>query len=92
MHEQLLSEEEKQSGIDMYRTFQEVLGIIDLGIATNTTSEEIPPEVSDLLVARDQAKKDKDFSEADRLRDEILSLGYIVKDSREGSSLEKKVS
>ncbi len=91
MHEQLLSEEEKQSGIDMYRAFQEVLGIIDLDIATNTASEEIPTEISDLLVARDQAKKDKDFLEADRLRDEILELGYKIKDSREGSSLEKNV-
>jgi cysteinyl-tRNA synthetase len=38
---------------------------------------------------RQKAKKEKNFQEADKLRDEILELWYKIIDSREGSSLEK---
>jgi cysteinyl-tRNA synthetase len=35
------------------------------------------------------ARKDKNFIESDRLRDEIRKLGYIVKDSPDGQEVVK---
>ena len=42
-------------------------------------------EVLDLIEQRKQAKKDKNFAEADRIRDLLLSKGVTIKDTREGT-------
>lgn len=39
-----------------------------------------------LIEQRNQARKDRDFAEADRIRDELLAQGVVLKDSREGTS------
>lgn len=43
-----------------------------------------------LVKARSEAKKAKDFARADEIRDELLSRGFIVKDTPNGPVLEKK--
>ena len=52
-------------------------------------SLEIPKDVEELLEKRNEARKNKDWAESDRLRDEIKEKGYIVKDSKSGTTLEK---
>ena len=42
-------------------------------------------EVLDLIEQRKQAKKDKNFAEADRIRDLLLSKSVTIKDTREGT-------
>lgn len=51
---------------------------------------EIPAEVQRKAEERWLAKKNKDFALADKLRDEISELGFIVKDTREGFQILKK--
>jgi len=51
-------------------------------------TEEIPPEVVALLSQRNQARTEKNWSEADRLRDEILAKGFEIKDGPEGAALQ----
>jgi len=38
-----------------------------------------------LIEQRNQARKDRDFTEADRIRDHLLEQGIVLKDSREGT-------
>ena len=52
--------------------------------------EEIPSEVIDLANQRVKARQNKDWALSDKLRDEILGLGYVIKDSKDGYSLSKK--
>ena len=47
-------------------------------------------ELKELLEARAEARKNKDFAAADAIRAKIEELGYIVKDTREGPQLIKK--
>jgi cysteinyl-tRNA synthetase len=48
---------------------------------------ELTSEAIETLIAqRAQAKKDRDFATADRVRDELAEQGIILKDSREGTS------
>ena len=49
---------------------------------------EIPENVQELAKQRWKAKNDKDWPESDRLRDEIKSLGWEIKDEKGGYSLE----
>ena len=43
-------------------------------------------EILDLIEQRKQAKKDKNFAEADRIREYLESRGVTIKDTREGTS------
>jgi cysteinyl-tRNA synthetase len=43
-------------------------------------------EVQKAIAARDQARKDKNWHEADRIRNELLAKGIVVEDSREGTT------
>lgn len=47
-------------------------------------------EVLDLVNQRDAARALKDWTESDRLRDEIASLGWDVQDSRDGTKLTRQ--
>ena len=51
--------------------------------------EEVPSEVQELLEKRNEARKEKNWALSDELRDKIKELGYIVKDSKDGATLEK---
>lgn len=43
-------------------------------------------QVEALIEQRNQARKDRDFAEADRVRDLLADKGIVLKDSREGTS------
>lgn len=50
---------------------------------------EIPKDVEELLEKRNEARKNKDWAESDRLRDEIKGKGYVVKDLKERNNIRK---
>ena len=51
--------------------------------------EKIPEEVLKLAEERLKARQEKNWAESDRLRNEILALGYSIKDSKEGYELSR---
>lgn len=50
---------------------------------------DYPQEVADLIEARKEAKKNKDFAKADEIRNKITELGYSILDTREGVKVTK---
>ena len=52
--------------------------------------DDIPAEVKALAEQRLGARKNKDWAESDRLRDQILALGYLIKDGKDEYTLSKK--
>ena len=50
----------------------------------------VPNEVSLLAEKRWKAKQDRNWAEADALRAQIDALGYIIKDSKDGYTINKK--
>ena len=68
--------------------FDEVLGL-DL---KNYKKEEnvLPEEIKELVDARNAARANKDWAESDRIRDILIEKGYTVKDSKEGTIVEKQ--
>ena len=70
---------------ELLKKFDRVLGIkID-----EHKEEEIPDDIKELLTKRAEARKNKDWAESDKIRDIITEKGYIVKDSKEGQTVEK---
>ncbi len=68
--------------------FDKVLG---LGFADfeKTKEIEVPEEVQKLALAREEARRNKDFRKSDGIRKQINSLGYEVKDTSEGQKIYK---
>lgn len=67
--------------------FDEVLGL-DL---KNYKPEEnvLPEEIINLVNSRNEARKNKNWAESDRIRDILIEKGYTVKDSKDGTILQK---
>ena len=57
---------------------------IDTFIKENEEKVSIPENISNLAKLRWEAKINKDWTKADELRNELLNLGYIIKDSKDG--------
>lgn len=83
-----LTLDEQSSAVDMYLSFDEVFRILDVTIF-EAGEQEIPSDVIDLAKKRDQAKSDKNYDLSDSLRDEILAAWYTIKDTKEGTIVEK---
>lgn len=75
--------------------FDEVLGLDlianakELADNADSASDDIPDEVMELVEQRKAARKDKNFALADELRDKIAALGYEVKETRQGTEINK---
>ncbi|MBR6788862.1 MAG: cysteine--tRNA ligase [Clostridia bacterium] len=65
-----------------------VLGL-SLDKCDEEVKEDIPSEVKEIAERRWQARLAKDWATSDALRTEIASLGYSVKDAKDGYTLSK---
>jgi cysteinyl-tRNA synthetase len=77
---------ETVGGLADLRTALTVLG---LETVFETQTEEADEAALALLDARQRARADKDFAKADELRDELLALGWEIRDTAEGPVLRR---
>ncbi len=73
---------------DLLEKFDEVLGF-DLK-NYEKQEEDLPDEIKTLVIERNNARAEKNWAESDRIRDILIEKGYLVKDSKEGTIVEKK--
>ena len=87
---EVIREEKKSKKYEeLIEKFDEVLGL-DLKNYQNYQKEiEIPENIKELIEKRNQARKEKNWEESDKIRDEIQKLGYNIKDTKEGIKIEK---
>ena len=69
-------------------TMDELTGV--LGILRRKTDEK-DDEVEKLLAQRAEARANKNWAESDRLRDLIISMGYTLKDTKQGQQITKNI-
>ena len=55
-----------------------------LGILYNRKSNNLDSEIEELIRQRQEARANKDWATADRIRDEIKAMGIILKDTPQG--------
>ena len=85
LYDVLKSDTNDYTKVELIKSFDQVLSI-DL---LKEEKEEIDEEILELVNLRTKYKKDKNFEEADKVRDKLLSLGYKVLDTREGVKVER---
>ena len=67
--------------------FDRVLG---LDIDKEQEKTHLPEEVIKMIEERKQAREEKNWAKSDEIRDKLQEMGYIVKDSKDGMTVEKK--
>lgn len=72
---------------DLLLKFDTVLGF-DL-MHYQPSEEDLPQEIQDLVRQRDEARQNKNWAESDRIRDLFINQGYLVKDTKEGTIVQK---
>jgi cysteinyl-tRNA synthetase len=61
-------------------------GVLGLQIQEQVEAmQKIPTEIEELLEQREKARKDKNYAESDKIRNQIEKSGYTVKDRADGS-------
>jgi cysteinyl-tRNA synthetase len=66
---------------------REMLGVWGLENLVETKTVDAPANVLELVEARERARAAREFGEADRLREELSSLGWEVRDGSAGPEL-----
>lgn len=60
-----------------------------LGILYNRRKESLEEEVENLIAARQAARKERNWAEADRIRDELKAMGIVLEDTPQGVKWKK---
>tara|TARA_Y100000310_G_scaffold307462_1_gene349560 strand:- start:3503 stop:4840 length:1338 start_codon:yes stop_codon:yes gene_type:complete len=81
----LLRDEKAQGKIKTIAKIDKVFGL-DL---LKKEKVSVPNNINKLAKEREQARKDKDWSKADKLRDKIKKLGYQISDTDDGARITK---
>ena len=86
LYDVLKSDISSKSKLILIEDFDKVLGL-DLLV-----NEEVDSELENYILAkideRNEAKRNKDYTKADLIREELLNNGIIIKDTREGTIFE----
>lgn len=83
---------DKPTRLKLIKLFTELNKVFDVWEIGIRPKEEIhiPLEIRDIAEERLTARQNKDWKKSDELRDKLIELGWLIKDSKEGYSLEKK--
>ena len=60
-----------------------------MGLSLHASDDVVDPTSAKLVVRRDAARASKEWAEADRLRDELSAMGWIVEDSSSGTVIRR---
>ena len=72
----------------LIKIMEEVFGL-DFGEVKQKEEALIPAEIEKLAKLRWEAKQNKNWQEADELREKIKNLGYVINDKKDGYTIEK---
>jgi len=80
-----VGESEAAAILDFLHKVNQVLAVFSF----EPRVEQIPKHLEEALQQRNQARQNKNWAEADQLRDFIFSNGYAIEDSAKGARLKK---
>lgn len=64
------------------KVFDELTGV--LGLVYNRKAEVLDEDIDAMIQARTNARKEKNWAEADRIRDELKAMGIVLEDTAQG--------
>lgn len=80
-----ISAKEESSALFVHTLKEEICHLCDvMGILTERKKEMLDEEIEQMIADRQQARKNKDFAQADAIRAKLSAMGIILEDTREG--------
>jgi cysteinyl-tRNA synthetase len=76
----LVNREEANQAFESLMQFNSVFGVID----KIETDEPLPSDIDALVQKREDARKAKNWKEADLIRDQLKALGIVIEDTTQG--------
>ena len=86
LYDVLKSNLNNNTKLSLIKSFDKVLSL-DL-LKEDIVDNELVSYINEMIEKRKEAKSNKDFALADKIRDELLSKGIVLKDTREGTTFE----
>ncbi|TGM11426.1 cysteine--tRNA ligase [Leptospira selangorensis] len=80
------NENEIWKRLELFYKIDSILGILNF----ERKVEVLDSEIDELVRQRQEARKNKNFAESDRLRDKLNELGIIIEDTKEGLRWKRK--
>ena len=66
------------------KVFDELMEVLGLLYNRNKEDKSLDDEIEALIAARNEARKNKNWAEADRIRDELKAQGIVLEDTPQG--------
>ena len=85
--ENSINDADKEKSLVFLKLFNSIFDILDFN---NLHDQNIPSELQDLLVSRQEARENLDWKLSDSIREKIETLGWQVEDTSSGQNLSKK--
>jgi cysteinyl-tRNA synthetase len=80
LDDNMLGKEEAEEVYELMMRFDKVLGVI----GEIKRKEKLPKEAEELIRKREEARKAKDWEAADKIREQLGSIGIIIEDTPQG--------
>ena len=87
IHEDSLSEQDIEESKKFILGFNSIFQIVHPSVLID---EKVPEEVQKLVSLRGEMRDKKNWEEADRLREEIEKMGWLIEDSESSQKLVRK--
>ena len=88
LYDVLKSDINNNTKLALVESFDKVLSLNLLKEEETSHNEELDKYIEEMILKRTEAKKNKNFELADSIRNELLSKGIVLKDTREGTTFE----
>jgi cysteinyl-tRNA synthetase len=75
---------------EAFALFDRVLGVMGLRQAEDARPPENAAEIEELIEARKEARRNRDFAAADRIRDDLAARGILLDDTAGGTRWKRK--